>query len=248
MRGPVHYLVIFLGTVPVSLAGQSLPQRIAAVGSGMVHLSYPARPGVCGEGPNHTSTDGRNDDWEEDCESQPVRVALRLEGRRVVGVKTYVGGHWRPGSAATDLAFVRPQDAAAYFLGLAESSAELAGDPVLPAALADSVTIWPFLVRLARATNLPRETRQSAIFWLAQAAGRAAASALDSLALDDKGDREIRKQAVFALSQRPDHEGVPALIRIARSNSDPQLKKTALFWLGQSDDPRALDLFEEILR
>jgi hypothetical protein len=43
-------------------------------------------------------------------------------------------------------------------------------------------------------------------------------------------------------------EGVPALLRIARSNPDPELRKTALFWLGQSEDPRALALFEEILR
>jgi hypothetical protein len=248
MRALRRYVVILLGTVPVSLAGQSLQQRIIAVGSGTVHLSYPARPGLCGEGAGQISTGSRHDEWEDDCQSQPVRVSLRLAERRVVEVNTYVGGRWSPGSAATDLGFVRPQDAAAYFLALAGSSAELAGDPVLPATLADSVTIWPSLVRLARASHLPQETRRSAIFWLAQAAGRAAARALDSLALDERGDREIRKQAVFALSQRPDHEGVPALIRIARSNSDPQLRKTALFWLGQSDDPRALDLFEEILR
>jgi hypothetical protein len=29
---------------------------------------------------------------------------------------------------------------------------------------------------------------------------------------------------------------------------DPELRRTALFWLGQSNDPRAIDLFEEILR
>jgi HEAT repeat protein len=74
------------------------------------------------------------------------------------------------------------------------------------------------------------------------------APALDSIAADPRGDREIRKQAVFALSQRERNEGVPALIRVARTNPDPELRKTALFWLGQSEDPRALDLFEEILR
>jgi HEAT repeat protein len=52
---------------------------------------------------------------------------------------------------------------------------------------------------------------------------------------------------VFALSQRPRDEGVPALIRIARENPDPELRKKAIFWLGQSDDPRALALFEELL-
>ncbi len=58
----------------------------------------------------------------------------------------------------------------------------------------------------------------------------------------------MREQAVFALSQRPADEGVPALIRIAKANPHPELRKKALFWLGQSEDPRALTLFEEILK
>jgi HEAT repeat protein len=82
---------------------------------------------------------------------------------------------------------------------------------------------------------------------LGQAAGEAAGLALDSIAGDDRGDREVRKQAIFALSQRSTNEAVPALIRIARTNDDPELRKTALFWLGQSEDPRAVTLFEEIL-
>jgi HEAT repeat protein len=53
---------------------------------------------------------------------------------------------------------------------------------------------------------------------------------------------------VFALSQRSSNEAVPALIKVARTSRDPELRKTALFWLGQSEDPRALHLFEEILR
>lgn len=247
MPRALRHLAILSG-LPACLAAQTLQQRIAAAGSGTVHLSYPARSGVCGEGPNRISTDERNGEWEGDCESQPVRVALTLQERRVVALRTYVGGRWRAGSGAIDLGTVRPQDAAAYFLELAEHSAELTGDPVLPATLADSVILWPSLLRLARTTPLPRETRRSAVFWLAQAAGKAPAFALDSIAFDERGDREIRKQAVFALSQRTDNEGVPALIRIARTNPDRELRKTALFWLGQSEDPRALDLFEEILR
>jgi HEAT repeat protein len=85
------------------------------------------------------------------------------------------------------------------------------------------------------------------VFWLGQAAGEEATRGLDSLATVG-GDLEVRKHAVFALSQRPADEGVPVLIRIARTNRSPELRKTALFWLGQSEDPRALTLFEEILR
>ncbi|MDQ3136347.1 MAG: hypothetical protein M3Q93_02035, partial [Gemmatimonadota bacterium] len=116
------------------------------------------------------------------------------------------------------------------------------------ATLADSVVVWPMLLRLARRPDLPLDTRRQAVFWLGQAAGEAATRGLDSLAGDRSGELELRKHAVFALSQRPPVEGVPALVRIARANPHAELRKTALFWLGQSEDPRALALFEEILR
>ena len=51
----------------------------------------------------------------------------------------------------------------------------------------------------------------------------------------------------FALSQRRNGEGVTALINVVRTSKDPELRKKALFWLGQSKDPRALDLIEELL-
>jgi hypothetical protein len=173
-----------------------------------------------------------------------------VKDHRVYSVRTYVGGRWLPDRRSADLGTVRPQEAADYFIGLAERSGNnsVGGDPLLPSVLADSVVIWPSLLRLARTAKVPADTRSKAIFWLSQAAGAAAGMALDSIVHDDRGDREVRKKAIFALSQRSNDEGVPALIRIARANKDPELRKTALFWLGQSEDPRALDLFEEILR
>ena len=67
---------------------------------------------------------------------------------------------------------------------------------------------------------------------------------------DGKGtdDEEVKKQAVFALSQRRNGEAIPALIEVARNNRYPEVRRSALFWLGQSGDPRAISLFEEILR
>ena len=53
--------------------------------------------------------------------------------------------------------------------------------------------------------------------------------------------------AIFALSQLDDDAGVPILIDIVREDPDPNLKKKAIFWLGQSGDPRAVALFEELL-
>jgi len=242
------YLIVTLaGMLPLPGWAQSLQQRIAAIDSGRVHLSFAARPGVCGEGCQNINVQD-SEDWEVECESQPVRVALDIRNHQAVALRTFVGGLWRKASPAKDLGTIRPQEAAAYFLHLARSQSDLRGDPVLPTTLADSVTIWPSLLQLARSPRLPLERRRSAVFWLGQAAEAAVDRALDSIAGDTGTDREVRKQAVFALSQRSSEEAVPALIRVARTSPDPELRRTALFWLGQSNDPRAVDLFEEILR
>lgn len=50
------------------------------------------------------------------------------------------------------------------------------------------------------------------------------------------------------MSQLPKDEGVPLLIKVARTNANPSVRKQAMFWLGQSRDPRAIDFFEEILK
>lgn len=248
MRRLSHALLLFLGALPAPAGAQTLEQRVASVGSGTVRLSFAARPGVCGDGRHNIRVVDSNEEWEDDCEPQPVRVALQVHNRRVTEVRSYVGGRWRSGTSAADLGSVRPQEAAAYFISLSERGGGVSGDPLLPATLADSITIWPALLRLARNPAVPQETRRTAVFWLGEAAGAAAARTLDSIAGDSTGDREVRKQAVFALSQRSGNEGVPALLRIARTNPDRELRRTALFWLGQSEDPRALALFEEILR
>lgn len=240
-------IVIVAGTLPVPGSAQSLQQRIAAIDSGRVHLSFAARPGVCGDGSQNINVQD-SEDWEVECESQPVRVTLDIRNHQVVALRTFVGGRWRNASPAKDFGTIRPQEAAAYFLHLAGSQSDLRGDPVLPATLADSITIWPSLLQLARSSRLQLERRRSAVFWLGQAAGAAVDGALDSIAGDTGTDREVRKQAVFALSQRSSEEAIPALIRVARTSPDPELRRTALFWLGQSNDPRAVDLFEEILR
>jgi len=85
------------------------------------------------------------------------------------------------------------------------------------------------------------------VFWLGQAAGDAATRGLTDLVDDTSVAVEVKESAVFALSQRPRDEGVPALIRIARTHRNPELRRKAIFWLGQSEDPRALALFEELL-
>ncbi len=237
--------------LPARLEAQTLAQRVAAVGDGTVRLNFAARRGVCGNGGNNITivSEDEHGEWESDCAPGPVRMSLRVSGGRVTEAHTYVGGRWRPAQGATtDLGTVPAAQAAADLLTLAERADDDADALITGATLADSAVVWPDLLRLARKEALPLETRRQAVFWLGQAAGEAAARGLDSISTDERGDIEIRKQAVFALSQRPADEGVPALIRVARTSPSGELRKSALFWLGQSEDPRALSLFEELLQ
>lgn len=255
-------VAIVAGAAALTLApaayGQSIADAVDDVGDGKVRMSFAARPGVCGDGYSSISMNGgrgwhirrgHSDDWDVECEHGPVRVVLRVRDREVTEVDTYVGGRWRtPGSSTVDLGTVPVQQAADYLLSLARRSRGEAGkDAIFPALLADSVTVWPELLDMANDRSMRRDTRKSAVFWLGQCAADAATEGLTEIVYDDEADLEIRKTAIFALSQRPADEGVPALIEVVRSTRDPALVKNALFWLGQSDDPRAIELFEEIL-
>ncbi|MGH7674164.1 MAG: HEAT repeat domain-containing protein [Gemmatimonadales bacterium] len=256
-------LALALATGVTAGAAQSLEQRVAAAPDGEVRFAYAARPGVCGNGHNIVSWDCRpgkcnrtvrgdfssvdRDEWQECCEPGPVRVTLSLRRGTVTRVKVAVGGAGRAAAGrVTDLGTVPVREAVRYFLGLARRP-EAGEDAIFPATLADSVEVWPDLVRLARDDGLPTDTRRQAVFWLGQAAGAAATRELDALTEGDQVDREVKEAAVFALSQRPHDEGVPVLLRVARTNRDPEVRRKAIFWLAQSGDPRAVALFEELL-
>ncbi len=237
--------LIFLSAA--SLDAQSIADRVAAVRDGQVRMSYAAKEGVCGNGKN-ISHYRSTDDWESWCEPGPVRVAIDIDHGRIIDIDTYVGGRWRSRERTVDLGTVPAAAAADYLLTLAKTVRGDAGeDAIFPATIADSTEVWPALLEIAKDDRRPREIRKSATFWLAQAAGEAAARGLEELVEDESEDQEVRESAVFALSQLPNDEGVPILIRVVRSNRDREIQKNAIFWLGQSGDPRAIALFEELL-
>lgn len=246
--------------------GGSLAARVRAAPDGEVRMHFTSRPGVCGSenGISHVNRDGRHqqrvvinggtythsgDQWE--CLEGPVHVRLLLRGGRIADLKTRVARGWSDdvGGRVTDLGRVPAPAAADYLLSLAERAddGDVGEDAVFPATIADSATTWPRLLRIARNGGVSDKVRRSSVFWLSQQAGDQVTQGLTDLVDDDDEDRELREHAVFALSQRPREESVPALIRVARTHRDGHIRKTALFWLGQSRDPRAIALFEEIL-
>jgi FOG: HEAT repeat len=250
--------VVVASMLPPKLEAQSLAQRIAAVREGKVRLTFPARPDLCGY--NNSISRGRSNhmnwssdisadvEYDQDCSHGPVRLVLYKEGGRVTKIRPYVGGVWRPAtSGVTDLGAVSAKEATDYLIALAESDAGSVGrEAIMPATFADGAAVWRPLFRLARSESVPVGTRKQALFWLGEAAGDKITGGRGG---DEKNDdaTEVKKSAVFALSQRRDGEAVPALIEVARNNHDPEVRKSALFWLGQTSDPRAISLFEEIL-
>lgn len=252
--------LVLAACLPLAPASaQRIADRVARAPDGTVRLSYASKPDVCGNGDRgitmvrdgeHRTRIGSfdtNDDYRQ-CEFGPVRVALRVRGGRVTDVRTRVGGSWRDAAGVTDLGAVSVRDATDYLLSLAATApAPVAKEAIFPAILADSVDVSPALLRIARDETRSGETRRQALFWLGQAAGDSVTAKLDTVASDVALDRDVREAAIFALSQRPNAEGLPALIRVARTNRDPELRRKALFWLSQADDPRVMELFEDIL-
>jgi hypothetical protein len=243
--------------------GQSIASQVAKVSDGTVRMSFNVRPEICGSGNSISHSGGRGRmtwgdsrwntsrdvEWEDDCSHGPGRLVIDRRRGEISDLRFYVGGRWRPAASdVVDLGMVPAREIANYLLSVAQTERGSMGEKaILPVTLVDSADVWPSLIKIARNDNLPRSTRTQSVFWLGQAAGEAATRGLSDIVVDNGVDREVREQAVFALSQRPRDEGIPALIAIAKSNKDPEIRKKAMFWLGQSGDPRALDLFEQIL-
>ena len=246
----------FITMLSASAHAQSLASRVDAVGTGQVNLHFTGREGICGDGSRFmrigSSYQGSYTDATRSapCVTGPVQVRLTLEQGSVTRVETWVGSlRAREGR---DLGEVSARESAQYFLGLAGRASGSAGaKAILPAVLAESAVVWPRLLTIARDGSLPRNVRRETSFWLSRfAAGAVAGRKNDPLSEDDGNDDdvELKKHAVFVLSQLPHGEGVPELIHVAQSNADLRVRSQALFWLGQSDDSRALVLFESILR
>ena len=56
------------------LRAQSLEQRIYATKAEVVRMSFAARPGVCGSGPNSINVRSSTEEWDSGCEAGPCAL------------------------------------------------------------------------------------------------------------------------------------------------------------------------------
>jgi HEAT repeat protein len=254
-RVPYVTLAVLLLQSPV--AAQNIARSVAA-SEGLVQVVFPARANICGDGVSYIQTmNGRSnrtyvgsstfngrDGWRDRaCSPGPARVLASVEAGQVTRLSVFVGPV--PSNDTRTINTSAP-DAVAWLAELAQRGvSKVASTAIEALTFADAPTPWPTILRIARDTDRPRDVRRHATTWLSF-------GVTEKLGLADVDDHrtdddELRTQAVFVLSQRPKSESVPELIDLAKTAKNATVRKSAIFWLGQSGDPRAVDVYAELL-
>lgn len=258
--GPALFGVPLLA-VATALTAQTAPSladRVRSAPAGDVRLDVPLREGieVCergiiradggsvrtrswGGGDGVCSTGSATLVLERDASGEVVAIELEPHADLARGTPPArrLGGVQGPAVAAFLFAWVRTGD----------GSLRRPGEALMVSTVLDGVDPAPDLLELAGDRALSAEVRKSALFWVSQVASARVGPHLQGIASEEAEDQDIRDAAVFALSQRPDAEAVPALMQLARDAPHAKTRRSALFWLAQSDDPRVPGLFEELI-
>jgi len=255
MRSSI-WSALLCSTLASFASAQSLSQRVTST-EGSVQVIYPSRPSACGDGEtfignvfgrstyysgNSTFT-GRGSWSARPCIHGPARVVATVMSGEVTRLRPYVGPP--PASSMRTLNATAAEAATWLNEIIDRGSGKVASEAMLPLVLADGVDPWPFLLRIARSDTRSIAIRRSALLWLSN-------GVTEKLGISDEGDDtdedEVRKQVVFALSQRPKSESVPELIDLARTSKYPAARRSAIFWLGQTGDTRAADVYADLLK
>ena len=114
-----------------------------------------------------------------------------------------------------------------------------------------------FLVDLVRNEQESASLRKEAAFAIGISKDPGAVAALEGLYAAIT-NREVKKQIIFAVSldrsedglspsNRSSDDGINFLVKVAESDSDRELRKQALFWLGQRAGKRSLEVLGAVV-
>ena len=78
-------------------------------------------------------------------------------------------------------------------------------------------------------------------------AARNGSHRLNTLYDQSRGEDEIEEHILFIYSQRRESAAVDKLMSVARSDPNTEMRKKALFWLGQKNDPRIKAFILELI-
>ncbi len=149
---------------------------------------------------------------------------------------------------------------AVFWLGNTPSNANLeyfksvfkkSADNALRSRIVQAVSNTPtpeaanWLLDVARDKSYDVDTRKNALFW----AGQRKSFDVNQLSsiYAQAGDDAIKDQVIFVYSQRSEAAATDKLMTIAKSDPDVAMRKKALFWLGQKNDPRAKQFILDLI-
>lgn len=109
----------------------------------------------------------------------------------------------------------------------------------------DGEGVADLMLEAARSDPDP-EVRNQAVFWLSKTSGDRALPILESI-LAEPADERLHDQALFAVSQLDTPRAREILRDYARSSSArPELRKNAIFWLGQAGSGESAAFMREL--
>jgi HEAT repeat protein len=154
----------------------------------------------------------------------------------VRGTATY----WLGNSRLADLAFFRTL--------YTNTRSHAVRDNVIQAVVGlHSPDAMQWLLDVAKDKAIDRESRKTAIYW----AGQQKTVDLDQLMTiyeQARGDNEVQSQVIYVLSTRPESGAIDKLMTIAKGDSNVEMRKSALYWLGTKNDPRVRQFLLDIVR
>ena len=104
---------------------------------------------------------------------------------------------------------------------------------------------YRWLMDIALNTKEDIDIRKKALFWAGQ--GRTVDVADLVRLYDSMNDREMKEQLIFVYSQRREDAALDKLFQIGKNDPDRELRKKAIFWVGQSRSPRAAQYLQDLI-
>jgi len=104
------------------------------------------------------------------------------------------------------------------------------------------------LATLARDKSKNEKVRNNAVYWIGQSRVPNRVGLLEDIYKNSMDNAKIRQQVMFALSQTREPQAVTIMGNVAQNDPDLEVRKQAVYWLGQSRSPEANQALEKLLQ
>ncbi|HKI01604.1 MAG TPA: HEAT repeat domain-containing protein [Thermoanaerobaculia bacterium] len=192
--------------------------------------------------------EGKNQSWgsTDDVKVPPdqdLLVLVRLQDRKIGRILAFSAACPldADGRRFVWLGAAKPEESVALLAKTAESGSKVSEEALSALSYHRNARADDVLEAMASAPK-PQKLREDALFWLGQNRGERGARFLGRIIGGATGadpDGEIRKKAIFSLSQSKASGAGDAIIQASREDQSGDVRGEALFWLAQMNDPRA---------